>query len=293
MNAFHARNIDEDAREAQLARESELYTPFVEQAADWLRGLLSAGDAPPKVGRVLDVGSGAGVAACMLARFFPAAEVVAVDHSPSMLDRVRTRATKEGLRGRITTQLADLPAGFDMLGQADVIWMSNAVHHLGDQQAALNALASYLRPGGVLALAERGLPPRFLPRDIGIGRPGLQARLDAAFEECFSDMRHGLPGSTEMIEDWPAVLARTGLIPTGTRTFLIDLPAPLELPAREYLHTHLARLRDASGDRLDYEDLETLEQLLDTDAHTGILWRPDAFFLAATTLHTARAYCAS
>ncbi|MGW2857144.1 hypothetical protein ACWDAZ_36405, partial [Streptomyces sp. NPDC001215] len=28
-------------------------------------------------------------------------------------------------------------------------------------------------------LLEGGLPARFLPRDIGIGRPGLQARLDA------------------------------------------------------------------------------------------------------------------
>lgn len=63
-------------------------------------------------------------------------------------------------------------------------------HHCADidQQGALNALAVLLKPGGLLAVAEGGLPMRFLPRDIAIGTPGLQARLDAVQEHaCAAD----------------------------------------------------------------------------------------------------------
>ncbi len=289
MNAHHTEDIDWNALGAHLEREAELHTPFLERAAGWLRDLLRTDDgADTAVGRILDVGSGPGVATCLLARFFPHAEAVAVDQAPGLLERARNRAAEQYLTGRLVTRHADLPDEFDALGPADLIWTSHVVHHLGDQQAALNALATTLRPGGLLAVVERGLPPRFLPRDIGIGRPGLQARLDAAIEDAFAAMRTELPGSTRVVEDWPALLARAGLVPTGTATFLTDLPAPLGSSAREYLHTHLTRLRDQIGDRLDHEDRITLERLVDGDADTGIRWRPDAFYLTATTVHTAR-----
>ncbi|WP_411144628.1 class I SAM-dependent methyltransferase [Streptomyces sp. x-80] len=290
MNVHHTEDIDWDALGAQLEREAELHTPFLEKAAGWLRDLLGAGDgAHTRIHRVLDVGSGPGVATCLLARFFPHAETVAVDQTAGLLERARMRAARQHLSGRVITQRADLPEEFGTLSPADLIWTSHVVHHLGDQQAALDALAASLRSGGMLAVVERGLAPRFLPRDIGMGRPGLQARLDAAMEDRFTAIRDQLPGSEPTVEDWPAMLARAGLIPTGTRTFLTDLPAPLGLPAREHLHAHLTRLHTLIGDRLDDEDRTTLERLVDGDACTGILWRPDAFYLAATTVHTARA----
>ncbi|GAA2714126.1 MULTISPECIES: class I SAM-dependent methyltransferase [Streptomyces] len=292
MNPHRAGDIDRDALADALEREARLHLPYLEQAVGWLRGLLCGGDdvaAAAAVGRVLDVGSGPGVVACLLARYFPCAEIVAVDRDPGLLERARSRAEGADLTGRVVTQHADLPDDFGELGGADVIWASQAVHHLGDQQAALDALAASLRPGGVLAVAERGLPPRFLPRDIGIGRPGLQARLDAALEDDFSGMRARLPGHERTVEDWPAMLARAGLVPTGSRTFLVDHPAPLDLPAREHLYELLQHLRERIGDRLDAEDRSTLECLVDGDACTGILWRPDAFYLTAVTVHTARA----
>ncbi|MEC4020208.1 class I SAM-dependent methyltransferase [Streptomyces sp. H27-D2] len=185
---------------------------------------------------------------CLLARFFPNAEVIAVDQSPSLLERARMRAAERHLTSWVVSQRADVPDEFDVLSPADLIWTSNVVHHLGDQQAALNALAASLRPGGLLAVVERGLPPRFLPRDIDMGRPGLQASLDVATEHQFTALRTQLPASVKAVEDWPALLARAGLIPTGTRTFLTDLPAPLGLPAREHVHARLTRLRDQIGE---------------------------------------------
>lgn len=289
MHSHHTEDIDWDALSTQLAREAELRIPSLKEVAGWLRDLLGADDGPDAtVRRILDVGCGPGVASCLFARFFPSAEVVAVDQDPGMLTRTRIRAAEQRLTGRVVTQQAELPDEFDTLSPAELIWSSNAVHHLGDQQAALNALAATLRPGGLLAVAERGLTLRFLPRDIGMGRPGLQARLDAALEDWFDEMRTQLPGTVRVVEDWPAMLAGAGLIPTGSRTFLTDLPTPLGTAARELLHTRLTWLRDRISDRLEHWDRLTLERLVDGDACTGILWRPDAFYLAATTVHTAR-----
>jgi SAM-dependent methyltransferase len=271
--------LDWDVLADRLEREAELTLPFLEQAAAHLRDITLHGDRTlTRVDRILDVGSGPGVASCLLARYFPNAHVTAVDATERLLGRARVRAHREGLDGRVHTRRAELPNDLCALGTADIVWAGHFVHHLGDQQAALDTLARTLRPGGVLAVAERGLNTRFLPRDIGIGRPGLQARLDAADEDWFTDMRAALPGTRTTVEDWPAMLARAGLVPTGTHSYLTDLPSPLDAEPREHLRAHLAHQRQRLTDRL-----------LDDDADTGILWRPDAFLLTATTVHTARA----
>jgi SAM-dependent methyltransferase len=236
--------------------------------------------------RVVDVGSGPGVAACALAETFGDADVVAADRAPELLALAGKRADRLGVR--LTTLEADLPAAFEELGAADLIWTSGVMHHIGDQQDALNRLGALLRPGGVLAVVEGGLPMRFLPRDIGIGRPGLQARLDEANEAWFTDMRAGLPGSTRAVEDWPAMLARAGLMPSASRTFLVDLPAPLDTEPRVLLRDLLARQREMLGDRIDADDHAVIDRLVHDDDRESVLWRPDVFLLNARTVHSAR-----
>jgi SAM-dependent methyltransferase len=283
-------DLDWGAMADHLEREAELRTPFVEEAVAWLRGLLlEGGCGPDTVERLLDVGSGPGVHTALLAHSFPQARVVAVDGAENLLERARDRAEREGISGRVEVRQAQLPDELGSLGSGDVVWTSNVVHHIGDQQAALDALAASVRPGGLLAVVERGLQPRYLPRDIGIGRPGLQARLDAANEEWFAAMREGLPGHVQTVEDWPSMLARAGLTPAGTRTFLTDLPAPLGRRAREHLHAQLSGVQERLTEWLDAGDLRALEALTDEDAPTGILHRPDAFYLTATTVHAGRA----
>lgn len=285
----HDDDIDWDGMAAYLEREAELRLPFVEDAVAWLRGLLlEGGCGPDTVARVLDVGSGPGVFTSVLARAFPQAEVVAVDGEPSLLQRARDRAEREGAAPNMTTHEARLPDDIGTLGNADLLWTSNVVHHIGDQQAALDAFGALVRPGGLLAVVERGLSPRCLPRDVGLGRPGLFARLEAANEARFTAMREALPGHVAVVEDWPAMLARAGLVPAGTRTFLTDLPAPLGPEARAHLRDRLQRNRDTLGEWLDPDDMRVLDALLDDDAPTGIRNRPDAYYLTATTVHAGR-----
>ncbi|MFK0291217.1 class I SAM-dependent methyltransferase [Streptomyces sp. NPDC090442] len=284
-----------------LERGAEIQAPLHEQVAAWLRELLSttgpddgsaAGGAPTRavtVRRVLDVGSGPGVVSCLLARAFPDAEVCAVDATEALLARARARAERLGLADRIHTHCAEVPHGLDPLGGADLIWSSKALHHVGDQRAAVAALAGHLRPGGLLAIAEGGLAPRFLPRDLGIGRPGLQARLDAAAEDWFTEMRAALPDATDTLEDWPAFLANAGLRTPSTRSFLLDLPAPLPDDARRQLQATLGRAVESYSDRLDPDDLSTLTRLTDPYDPAGVTRRPDVFLLSAQTVHTARA----
>lgn len=278
--------LDWAAMADHLERAGEITLASLTETAQWLGALLA--ERGTRVRRVLDVGSGPGVAACVFAGAFPGAEVVAVDGSDPLLERAARRAAGAGVEaGRFRTLRVDLPEDFGTLGRADLIWSSRAVHHLGDQQDALNRLAGSLRDGGLLAVAEGGLPTRCLPRDFGLGRPGLEARLEAVNADWFTRMRAELPGAVNLPEDWPAMLRQAGLAPAGSRTFLTDLPAPVDDTVRAYLHERLSRAREVLGADLGEDDVRTLDALLDEDSPQGIRRRPDLFFLTATTVHAA------
>ncbi|WP_216216641.1 class I SAM-dependent methyltransferase [Amycolatopsis aidingensis] len=236
--------------------------------------------------RVLDVGSGPGVAACELAAAFPRAEVTAVDGSAELLARAERRADRLGVRLR--TSVAEFPADLAGLPRADLVWSGQTVHHVADQQDALNRLAGLLEPGGVLAIAEGGLPSRWLPRDLGFGRPGLQARLDAAMAEAFDRMRAELPGSVPVVEHWPRLLRAAGLTGTYSKSFLVEHPAPLAEQPRRWVRLWFQRMREALAESLDQDDLTTLDRLLDPDDPDGIDRRADLFLLATKTVHFGR-----
>jgi SAM-dependent methyltransferase len=265
-----------------LEAQAELFAPVYERAMAWLAKEVT------EPGLIVDAGSGPGVVSCLFAEAFPGARIVAVDGTEPLLERARDRAARQGVADRFDTLAGDLPGVLAELEYpADLLWASRSLHHLGDQRAGLAAFAERLAPGGTLALLEGGLPSRFLPRDIGVGRPGLQARLDALEEEWFARMRADLPGSVAETEDWPALLTSAGLKHTRTRSFLLDLPAPVTDRARAYVAASLSRLRDGLGDALDPEDRTTLDRLLDPSDPASVHHRPDVFVLAAHTVHTA------
>lgn len=267
-----------------LEQNAELSSEQYREAARWVAGLPDA----PKVSRVLDIGSGPGVISCLLAETFPEAEVVAVDGTPALLERTRDRAERLGLGDRVTTLHADVPGGLAGLGRADLVWAGNTLHHMGDQRAVLAGFAALLNPGGTVALVEGGLQPRQLPRDLGFGRPGLEARMEAAHAEAFEEMRAELPDARRENEDWAALFTAVGLAPQGTRSFLLDLPAPLGDVARDHVVAEFTRRRDGLRDRLDAEDIAALDRLLDPEDPAGLLLRRDTYLLMARTVHLGR-----
>ncbi|MEV6593743.1 class I SAM-dependent methyltransferase [Streptomyces acidicola] len=275
---------DWSAMAPRLEAEAELFSPLYARAAAWLS------KRQPHPGLVVDAGSGPGVVACVLAEAFPGARVVAADGSGPLLERARARAERLGVADRFSTVEGDLP---DALGDldypVDLFWASRSLHHLADQRAALAAFAERLAPGGTLALLEGGLPARYLPRDIGIGRPGLQARIGAVEAELFSAMRAELPGAVAETEDWPGLLTAVGLHGATSRTFLLDLPAPLSDEARAFVVAMFEHYGENLGEHLDASDLATVEQLLDPDDEASLHHRPDVFVLAAHTIHVAEA----
>ncbi|MFI9804783.1 class I SAM-dependent methyltransferase [Streptomyces sp. NPDC052301] len=278
----HGDDFDWAAMATMLEAEAELFTPAYARALAWL------GTEVTEPGLVVDAGSGPGVISCLLAETFPGARVVAVDGSEPLLERARARAARQGVAARLDTLAGELPEALDELDHpADLLWASRSLHHLGDQKAALAAFGGRLAPGGTLAVLEGGLPSRYLPRDVGFGRPGLQARLDAAQEERFARMRAELPGAVAETEDWPALLAAAGLKHTGSRSFLLDVPAPLPDPARAFVVDALTRARDVHADALDAEDCATLDRLLDPTDPRSLHQRADVFVLAAHTVHRA------
>lgn len=277
-------HIDWDELGPLLERGAELQNPLYRQAAAWLGELLPAAG----VRRILDIGSGPGVLTALLAEAFPYAEVVAVDATEPLLARARARAERAGLGDRVRTSHAELPDNSEELGEADLIWAGNSVHHIGDQRGVLADFARLLRPGGLLAVVEGGLPSRHLPRDIGIGRPGLEGRIDAAAGEWFIRMRAELSGTKDEVEDWRALLGAAGLTPSGTRSFLLDIPAPVPEVVREQLVSAFAWQRKILDGLLSAEDLALLDRLLDPEDPQGLRHRPDVYLLTARTVHTAR-----
>jgi hypothetical protein len=87
---------------------------------------------------------------------------------------------------------------------------------------------------------------------------------------------------------WPDLLRAAGLEPDGTRTFLLDLPAPVSTDVREYIHRRLEMMQGFVQDHATESDARALADLLDPEAPDGVLTRADLFLLSGSTVHTAR-----
>lgn len=119
---------------------------------------LTAGLLPGDL--VLDVGTGSGWMAIVLAR--AGMRVVSIDVDAGALDRARDRARAEGstIFDRITFLRAD--AGNVPVGDARLaaVFSFDAMHHMPDCTMALREMRRVCRPGGTVVVAdlnERGL----------------------------------------------------------------------------------------------------------------------------------------
>ncbi len=253
----HTAAADTAAMAEILELDAEVLGTYLSELTTWL-GELS--DREPV--RIVDLGSGTGTGAIALAQRFPRAGVSAVDVSPQMLHRLSAKASGLGLADRVRGVQADLDKGWPALGTSDLVWAAAALHHLADPDRVLSHVFDALRPGGLLAVTEMDFFPRFLPEDIGVGRPGLETRLHTALK--------GAPAA-----GWTDHLARAGFTPEAERPFAIDLPAPLPDAAARYAQVCLRKLRSHLDGQLPAEDLAALGAVTDDESPHSVLRRDD------------------
>ncbi|MFE6611848.1 class I SAM-dependent methyltransferase [Amycolatopsis sp. NPDC057786] len=242
---------------------------------------------------ILDVGCGAGGMSLLFAEELATAgaKIVLVDATEHLLAEAhRVVSAAAGERAVVETIHADVADGGlpDKLPAADLVWASRVVHHLPDQQAAIDTLARLARPGGLVGISEGGLDFNCLPWDLGIGRPGIEGRLLAARGEWFAEMRAGIPGSVSMPYGWNIALQRAGLVDVDSFGVLIHHPAPGPELLREFVIERVTWLNEVAGDRLDNDDHETAAALVDPGNPAFLGARGDLFLQGAKTIHCGR-----
>jgi SAM-dependent methyltransferase len=139
-----------DAEHERLIRQAVRLAPVTE------RFFRDAGIGPGQ--RVLDLGSGVGDVAMLVARLVgPSGEVVAIEQDTRSITRARIRAADAGLRNVTFTQ-SDI-AQFSSDKPFDAAVGRYILQFLPDPVGVLRSLSQRVRPGGVLAFQEGSWAP--------------------------------------------------------------------------------------------------------------------------------------
>ncbi|GAA2727465.1 class I SAM-dependent methyltransferase [Cellulomonas aerilata] len=200
---------------------------------------------------VLDLGAGTGAGSVALAERFTDAQVVALERSPAMIDRLTATGRAHGLTGRLRIVPADLDADWPDVGPADVVWASSSLHEVADPARVLRAVHDALRPDGVAVVVEMDSLPHLLPDDVGGGRPGLESRCHAALAAA----------GWNAVPDWAPALEAAGLDVVARRRFPVTA-APGDPRVEEYARAALRHRRPALTGVLAAQDLAILDRVL-------------------------------
>jgi len=109
-------------------------------------------------GRVLDVATGTGDLAILLARRLPSAHITGVDLSSGMLAIGRKKVADAGLTERISFMEADCLALPFADASFDCITVAYGVRNFANLEAGYREMRRVLRPGGMLCVIELSTP---------------------------------------------------------------------------------------------------------------------------------------
>jgi len=273
-----AAETAEAAMAELLDLDAEVLHSYLSEVTAWIHEMTA--DLPSR--RILDLGSGTGTGAFALLQRFEGTEVIALDISAQLLSHLRDKARVLGVADRVRTVQADLDAAWPAIDPVDLVWASSSLHHMADPDRVLTEVFAALRPAGLLAVVEMDSFPRFLPDDLGLGRPGLEARCHAALAEGrAAELPH-------LGSDWGARLSQAGFTIEAERPFAIDLTPPLPTSTGRYARASLRRIRSNLDGRMSADDLATLETLIDSYGPDGVLQRDDLTVRTARTVWVAR-----
>lgn len=278
---YHRHDEQGSAALAELLDlDGEVLHGYLSEVITWLGG--QATGIPPR--RIVDLGAGTGTGTVALAQHFGGAEVIAVDASEQMLDRVRAKASDLGLADRVRTVQVDVEVAWPAGEPVDVVWASNSLHEVSDPARVFRGISAALRPGGLLAVAEMDSAPRFLPDDIELGRPGIESRWRSALGSGTAKTQ------PQLGPDWRPHLERAGFTVIAERRFDIDLEPPHTAQVGRYAHAYLRRIRPVIESAMAADDLITIDALLDPERPEGLLHRVDLTVRNTRTVWLARAF---
>ncbi|HET6628080.1 MAG TPA: methyltransferase domain-containing protein [Nocardioidaceae bacterium] len=242
----------EDGQADLLDLDAEVFGSHLDDVTEW-----AAQHAARPIHRTADMGAGTGTGTLALARRFPDADVVAIDSSAPMLERLQAMTRAEGLADRVRVVQADLDVAWPEVTALDLAWAALSLHHVADPDRVLRDVLTALKPGGLLVVLEMDDLPRFLAEDVGQGRPGLEERCHAAMARAGWNSH----------PDWRPHLERAGFEIAGQRTFEIEAD-PASPSIERYARGLLSNIRSGLDDQLSTDDLDTLDHLLvDDDPH--------------------------
>jgi ubiquinone/menaquinone biosynthesis C-methylase UbiE len=132
---FIRREFDRIAPEWARMRSADAFEP--------LQAALAALAEPPR--RVLDLGTGTGQAAFLIAARFPETEVVGADISPEMIAQARSSTSSEN-DARIRFDLTDAAALPYGAGEFDLVTLANMIPFFDE-------LARVIAPGGAVVFS--------------------------------------------------------------------------------------------------------------------------------------------
>jgi demethylmenaquinone methyltransferase / 2-methoxy-6-polyprenyl-1,4-benzoquinol methylase len=122
----------------------------------WRRFLVSR--VPSTAARVLDVATGTAAVAIELARAAPGRTVVGVDQSPEMLAAGRARVARASLGDRVELHEGRAESLPFADGEFDALTFTYLLRYVDDPVSTMQELVRVVRPGGVVAMLEFGLP---------------------------------------------------------------------------------------------------------------------------------------
>ena len=152
---------DEEALRRVLGQRQEKSKRYFDAVAGRLGKKYCPGRSWEAVGRLLlalaprqvyaDLGAGEGLISQLLAA--RAKKVIAVDHSPRMVEVGRDLAKRSGLKN-LEYRLGDMENPPIRPGSVDVAILSQALHHAVHPPRVLEAAWKILRPGGTLLILD-------------------------------------------------------------------------------------------------------------------------------------------
>jgi demethylmenaquinone methyltransferase / 2-methoxy-6-polyprenyl-1,4-benzoquinol methylase len=155
----------------------------------WRRFLVSL--VPEDSLRVLDVASGTAAVAIELARAVPERRIVGIDQSAEMLAAGRARIARAGVGSHVELREGRAESLPFADGAFDALTFTYLLRYVDEPGSTLRELARVVRPGGVVAMLEFGVP-RGLSRPlwelyVRVGLPAAGSLVSPAWRDvgCF------------------------------------------------------------------------------------------------------------